>query len=890
LVNVGLVDIDFLQHFTALEELQLSNNGINDVSPLANLRSLKSLDLSWNHITNINELQKLTSLQILFLNSNQLEDINFVAKLPELKELYVANNYIATLEALENLKKLEYLNISNNHIEDLSPLRGLPLEALFVNNNPCTKDENLNPSQNHVDFLHLWLAKNNLEDKITVLLPKKIVFLGNHASGKSSLLYYLQHGKFAPETCTTHVLNVLQHELNTEEAQIVSNFYDTSEIKEILPLMCYDFGGQDFYHGLYQSFSTKTAFQIIVYCAEQKHIEVVKDTNGYDTYKFPLTFWLQEKEYLEVTSKNSYFIVENKIDAKVINAFSKNYPTISDFHAPVGLFHVYLKELQTKNTTEAQRNQLQLQFLKTQLLQELYEPQEISERIVAFYKEVYNDSILEELEIRSFDYYKSKVKGLTHKNMLTQLQLLENSGVLFLSEDQTEVIVNPKAFITYIHEEILKHDIIFEKNGRLTVEEWEKVNTGEHSKRVEAFMLKQKTLFYDKDAKAYVFPNYLLLYSLDKERYFLNVAPDKLLFSIQFQYFIPFGFINVLIHHFGKEPNRKKFWRDAIYFIQHEDEKPKANVFIVINIPKLTIEVSLDVTASDFDATTYKRYLWTSLSRMYHQQPLISWEVFKKNIIQSNGFQEGIRKLYETYGTFPETTKVAVEDSFFMSLKELDNYIKSQEYTVQIENEQGRSKQFPLQSFQLFTEKPIKKMKKIFISYSNKDIYYKQELEKFLMPLEKFQVAQSWSGEEVTDGLWHEQIQDEIQSSDIVILMMSMNFASSDYILNEEVFKALKQMAKNPEKQLVCILVKQFPWSFFSKLQPVFNINDKDLSDADKAAYVLANLPKQQFLPFYTDTRSLDKNDHKRYLKPINQWEFPEEAFTQIVEALGKIL
>jgi internalin A len=833
-------------------------------------------------------IEHLKELEILSLNSNKITDISVLEKLNPLRSLYLSDNAINAIDVLSNLKNLLFLDISYNQVENLSPLADLSLlEKLHISNNPCTKDENLNPGKNHLDFLKLWLAKNELQDKITVLLPKKIVFLGNHASGKSSLLYYLMHGKFAPKTSTTHVLNVQQHELDADERQIISDFFDDRfTIKEILPLMCYDFGGQDFYHGLYQSFSTKTAFQIIVYCADQKQIQVVEDTNGYDTYKFPLSFWLQEKEYLEVDAKNTYFIVENKIDKKVANAFSKSYPEISDFHAPIGLFHVYLKQLEEKNVTQAQRNQLQLQFLKTQLLQELYEPQVISQRVVQFYKDVYNDSIKEELEIRNVSYYNNKItENITPENMLTQLQLLENSGVLFLSEDKKEVIANPKAFIAYIHKKILKHDVIFQKHGKLTVKEWEDINKGEHAARVEAFMLKQKTMFFDADAEVYVFPNYLLLYTLDKDRYFLNVATDKLIFSIQFQYFIPFGFINVLIHHFGKEPNKKKFWRDAIYFIQHEDGKPKANVFIVINIPKLTIEVSLDVTANDFNVASYKRYLWKSLSRMYQQQPLISWDDFKKDENIPDEPQKANRKIT----VFPETTKIAVEDSFFISLQELDNFIETQEYLVQIENSQGRSKLFPLQAFQLFTEKPIKKMKKIFISYSNKDIHHKQELEKFLKPLEKFQLAQSWSGEEVTDGLWYDQIQEELKSSDIIILMMSMNFASSDYILKEEVFNVLKQMATNDHKKVICVLVKQFPWSYFSKLKTVFDIK-KDLSDSEKAAYVLANLPRQRFLPHYTDKSHPDESKHERYLRPINQWEYPEEAYTQIVEALGKII
>lgn len=890
-------NIKTLTQLVKLKELYISNINIENVDFLLNIkaRSLTVLDASHNYLTNIAPLARITSLRYLHLDRNFITNISPLSSLKSLIYLNLFENQIKDISPLSRLIELNFLNISHNKVEDLSPLENIKsFDMLSIHDNPCVENENLGGLDNHIAYLNLWLAKNKLADKIQVLLPKKVVFLGNHASGKSSLLHYLLYQKYAPETSTTHVLNVIQYQLENADKQILKKIFShIPNIEDILPIMYYDFGGQDFYHGLYQSFSSKVAFQIIVYCAELKKIKLIKDSKNYDTYMYPLSFWLKEKEYLEAGIKNPYFIIENKIDTKAEEAFMKEYPDIHNFQSPRGIFHLYLKTLNISNPLKECHNKLQLEFLKKQLLIELFEPQEISKTVVEFYKNVYADSISEELIIRNISEYTSRIEGISEENMLTQLKLLENSGVLFLSANQTEVIANPKAFIKHIHKNILKKKNIFKNKGKLSYLDWKAINKGEHSQRVEIFMMKQKTMFIDKYTKEYIFPNYLTLFVQDEERHFLNIVKKNIAFYIKFEHFIPFGYINVLIHHFGKEPNKKKFWRDAIYFIQHEKGLPKADVFILINIAQLTIEVSIELRDINFKIERYKHYLWYCLSTMYHQNELIPWNNFNELIntkYKNTNSNYPLKSIDKNYTDLPEATMVSVDGNYYISLSQLDKHIQAKEYNIQLINEKGRNKLFPINKFQIFTDKNIKKMKKIFISYSNADIYYKKELDKFIKPFQKFQLANSWSCEEITPGLWDDQIQEELESSDIIIFMMSMNFASSDYILKEEVYNTFKQMAVNPNKKIVCILVKQFPWNFFSSMKGIFNIKDGDINDVDKAGFALANLPTNQFIPFYTDTSSNNKDDHKRYLKPINQWEYEEEAYTQIVEILGKII
>jgi hypothetical protein len=115
-----------------------------------------------------------------------------------------------------------------------------------------------------------------------------------------------------------------------------------------------------------------------------------------------------------------------------------------------------------------------------------------------------------------------------------------------------------------------------------------------------------------------------------------------------------------------------------------------------------------------------------------------------------------------------------------------------------------------------------------------------------------------------------------------------MNFASSEYILKEEVHKTFEHLKTHKNKKIVCVLVRQFPWKVFSEYKDVLGeaiFNE----DEHKAAIALTKLPEHQFLPYDIENGN-QKDEAKRVLKPLNQWEFQEEAYTQIIKVLSKIL
>lgn len=107
----------------------------------------------------------------------------------------------------------------------------------------------------------------------------------------------------------------------------------------------------------------------------------------------------------------------------------------------------------------------------------------------------------------------------------------------------------------------------------------------------------------------------------------------------------------------------------------------------------------------------------------------------------------------------------------------------------------------------------------------------------------------------------------------------------SDYILKEEVRKIIKVVNENPNKKIVCVLVKNFPWQLFNKMADSVGISKADLeklstsTDDEKKQEVLLNLADYQFLPYFTEEK-----ESKRYLHPLNKWQHEEDAYSQIAE------
>lgn len=142
-------------------------------------------------------------------------------------------------------------------------------------------------------------------------------------------------------------------------------------------------------------------------------------------------------------------------------------------------------------------------------------------------------------------------------------------------------------------------------------------------------------------------------------------------------------------------------------------------------------------------------------------------------------------------------------------------------------------------------------MKSVFISYSHKDESIREELAIHMSSLIRSNLITTWSDKKITPGEdWEQEIVHNIETADIILLLVTANFISSDYCYDKEVKYAVKR-AKAKEAILIPIIAKKCMWS---------------------------ETPFAKFQALPTGG------------KPINLWDDIDEAYTDIVVGLKNVI
>lgn len=140
---------------------------------------------------------------------------------------------------------------------------------------------------------------------------------------------------------------------------------------------------------------------------------------------------------------------------------------------------------------------------------------------------------------------------------------------------------------------------------------------------------------------------------------------------------------------------------------------------------------------------------------------------------------------------------------------------------------------------------------KLFISYSHKDESFMEEFEEHLSQLKRNKIISLWHDRKlVAGGDWKGGIDSNLESSDVVILLISPSFLASDYCCEIELAKAL-EMHDSSQAVVVPIVIRECDWTEgqFSKLQA---------------------LPKDA--------------------KAVNKWEDRDSAWTDAVKGLKRLI
>lgn len=81
-----------------------------------------------------------------------------------------------------------------------------------------------------------------------------------------------------------------------------------------------------------------------------------------------------------------------------------------------------------------------------------------------------------------------------------------------------------------------------------------------------------------------------------------------------------------------------------------------------------------------------------------------------------------------------------------------------------------------------------------FVSYSHKDESYRQRLETSLTQLERDQLISTWDDRKILPGeTWDREINENLNSADIILLLVSPDFLASEYVNSHELSRALER-------------------------------------------------------------------------------------------------
>ncbi len=137
----------------------------------------------------------------------------------------------------------------------------------------------------------------------------------------------------------------------------------------------------------------------------------------------------------------------------------------------------------------------------------------------------------------------------------------------------------------------------------------------------------------------------------------------------------------------------------------------------------------------------------------------------------------------------------------------------------------------------------------IFIAYSRKDRKYLDQLRTYLMPLEWNETIKIWDDGEIIAGMdWEEAIKKNLETADIILLLVSANSIASKYFYKTEMAKAI-QRHQDGTAVVIPVILRACPWT----MTPL-----KDLQA----------LPKDG--------------------TPITQWTDDADAYTDIVNGINR--
>ncbi|MEM9265201.1 MAG: toll/interleukin-1 receptor domain-containing protein [Cyanobacteria bacterium P01_F01_bin.13] len=182
--------------------------------------------------------------------------------------------------------------------------------------------------------------------------------------------------------------------------------------------------------------------------------------------------------------------------------------------------------------------------------------------------------------------------------------------------------------------------------------------------------------------------------------------------------------------------------------------------------------------------------------------------------------------------------------------------------------------------------KPIE----IFFSYSHKDESFREQLEIHLSMLKRQNLIKPWHDRMITAGdEWKGEIDKNLNSADIILLLVTANFLASDYCYDIEMKRSLERHEIGEACVIPIILTPVEGWAYspFSKLQ-VLPRDGKPVTrwdDADEAFVNVARGIRKSINLLSTTSDELTSNEYSNFLEKV-----PDNQTVSTLETLEEVV
>ena len=266
------------------EALDLNGTNISEVpESITRLSSLKRLDLSYTNIREVPEsITHLTNLQWLSLRGSNIRKVpESIGNLSSLQALDLSYTNIREVpESIGNLSSLRMLSLHDCHLKAI-PYSLVTLELPFIIDNDFFMWRGINLTGVTLDEgdLQLFAQPRDVIEayyrgQTQTLRECKVIFLGDGAVGKTSLIERIVNGTFTPGASPTDGIEVTKWYMSVKATE-----WETTVDNAPFTVRFLDFGGQEIMHAAHRCFLTAHTVYVVV--CDSRDDEKIDDIASY---------------------------------------------------------------------------------------------------------------------------------------------------------------------------------------------------------------------------------------------------------------------------------------------------------------------------------------------------------------------------------------------------------------------------------------------------------------------------------------------------------------------------------------------------------------------------------------------------------------------------------